>query len=72
MHLNVHSSTIFNSQDMEATKMPLNRQVDEEDGAYSYTHTHMCVYIYIYIYIYIYTMEFFLCVCCHVQLFVTL
>ena len=40
---------------MEATQMPLNRQVDEEDGAYSYTHTHT--------YMHTHTMEFCVCVC---------
>ena len=37
MHPNVHSSTIYNSQDMEATQVPIDIQMDKEDG-----------YIYIY------------------------
>ena len=31
MHLNVHCSTIFNSQDMEATHMSTDRGMDKED-----------------------------------------
>ena len=31
MHPNVHSSTIYNSQDMEATQVPINRRIDKED-----------------------------------------
>ena len=30
MHPNIHCSTICNSQDMEATKMSINRGVDKE------------------------------------------
>ena len=30
MHLNVHWSTIYNSQDMEATQMSINRWMDKE------------------------------------------
>ena len=29
MHHNVHYSTIYNSQDMEATSMPINREMDK-------------------------------------------
>ena len=36
MHPNVHSSTIPNSQDMEATKKPINRGVDKEYVVYLY------------------------------------
>ena len=32
MHPSVHCSTIHNSQDMEATKVSINRQMDKEDG----------------------------------------
>ena len=28
MHPNFHSSSIYNSQDMEATQVPINRQLD--------------------------------------------
>ena len=31
MHPNVHSSIIYNRQDMEAPKMPINRRMDKED-----------------------------------------
>ena len=37
MHPNVHCSTIYNSQVMEATKMPINRRMDKEDVVYIYT-----------------------------------
>ena len=47
MHPNVHSSTIYNSQDMEATSVTIDRRMDKEDVAH--------IYIYIYIYIYIHT-----------------
>ena len=30
MHPNVHSSSIYNSQDMEATQVSINRQMDKE------------------------------------------
>ena len=31
MHLNVHSRTIYNTQNMEATKMSINKWMDKED-----------------------------------------
>ena len=31
MHPNVHSSTIYNSQDIEATKMSISRWTDKEN-----------------------------------------
>ena len=31
MHPNVHCGTIYNSQDMEATLMSINRGMDKED-----------------------------------------
>ena len=31
MQPNVHCSTVCNSQDIEATKMSINRQMDKED-----------------------------------------
>ena len=34
MHPNVHSSTIYDSQDMEATKVSINRQMNKEDMTY--------------------------------------
>ena len=30
MHPNVHNSVIYNSQDIEATQVPINRKTDEE------------------------------------------
>ena len=36
MHLNVHCSTIYNSQDMEATEMSINRGMDKEDVLHIY------------------------------------
>ena len=44
----VHHSTIYTSQDMEATQVSINRWMDKEDVIF------MSLYIYIYIYIYIY------------------
>ena len=40
MHLNVHSSFIYNSQDMEATQVSINRGMDKEDMIHTHTHTH--------------------------------
>ena len=31
MHPNVHRSTAYNSQDMEATYMSIDREMDKED-----------------------------------------
>ena len=36
MHLNVLCSSIYNSQVMEATSMPINRRMDKEDVVYVY------------------------------------
>ena len=36
MHPNVHCSTIYNSQDMEATWMSINRWKDKEDAIYTH------------------------------------
>ena len=36
MHPNVHCSTIYNSQDMEATQMSINRGMDKEDVGHIY------------------------------------
>ena len=36
MHLNVHCGTVHNSQDMEATKMFINRGMDKEDVVHIY------------------------------------
>ena len=49
-HLNVHSITIYNSQDMKAIQMSINRWMDKDDIVYLclyiyiYTHTRVCVY----------------------------
>ena len=36
MHPNVHCSTIYNSQDMEATYTPIDRRMDKEDVVHIY------------------------------------
>ena len=36
MHPCVHSSTTYNSQDMETTYMSINRGMDKEDVVYIY------------------------------------
>ena len=38
MHPNVHSNTIYINQDMEATQVSINRQMDKEDVVYIYIH----------------------------------
>ena len=40
MHPNVHRSTIYSSQDMEATQVPINRWLHAEDVVYTHIHTH--------------------------------
>ena len=37
MHQNVHSSTIYNSQDMEATYMSIDRGMDKEDVVHMFS-----------------------------------
>ena len=37
MHPSVHSCTIYNSQDMEATQVSINRGLDKEDVIIVYT-----------------------------------
>ena len=39
MHPNVYCSTIYNSQDMEATKMSINKAMDKEDVVHIYNGT---------------------------------
>ena len=59
MHLNVRSSIIYNSQDMEA----IDRCIDKENVRYIYIYLYMymCVYIYMYMYyVYIYV---YICIC---------
>ena len=34
IHPNVYSITVYNSQDMEATQVSINRQIDKEDVVY--------------------------------------
>ena len=36
MHPNVHCSTIYNSQVMEETQMPIDRRMDKEDVVHIY------------------------------------
>ena len=36
MYPNVHSSVIYNCQDMKASQVPINRQMDKEDMVYIY------------------------------------
>ena len=48
----IHCSTVYNSQDMEATHMSINRGMDKEDVVHIYNHVYMimaewlCVYDY--------------------------
>ena len=37
MHLNIHSSTIYNSHNIEASYMLINRLIGKEDVVYVYT-----------------------------------
>ena len=37
MKPNIHSSTTYNIQDMEATQIPINRWIDEDLCLYLYT-----------------------------------
>ena len=37
MNLNVHCSTIYNSQDMEATSISIDRGMDKEDVVHIYS-----------------------------------
>ena len=41
MHPYVHSGTIYNSQDMEANYMSINRWMDKKDVVWVHTHTHI-------------------------------
>ena len=40
MHPRVPCSTIYNSQDMEQTQVPINRWLDKEDMSYAHTYTY--------------------------------
>ena len=40
MHPNVHRSTVYNSQDVEANWTSTDRGVDKEDAIHTHTHTH--------------------------------
>ena len=40
IHPNIHSSAIYNSQDMKATWMSIERWMDKEYVPYTHTHTH--------------------------------
>ena len=37
MHPNIHCSTVYNRQDMEATPVSIDRGMDKEDVVYIYT-----------------------------------
>ena len=37
MHPNVNGNTIYNSQDMEAPKVSIERRMDEEDVVHTYS-----------------------------------
>ena len=59
----VQCSVIYNSQDMEATKVSINWWINKGNVLYiciyiythTHTHTHTHTYIYIHTYVYIYT-----------------
>ena len=42
MNPNFYSSTIYSSQEVEATQVAINRQMDKEDTIYSHTQTIEC------------------------------
>ena len=69
MHPNVHSSITYNSQDMEATYMSINRLIDNEDIIYIYTHTH--THAHTHTRTHIHTMEYYSAIknneICHLQ-----
>ena len=44
IHLDIYSSTIYNSKDMETTQVPANRWLASEDVVYTHTHTHTHIY----------------------------
>ena len=55
MHPNVQCSTVYNRQDMEATKMSINRGIDKDIYLCTIIYTNIYnIPLYIYIYIYIY------------------
>ena len=37
MDPNIHNSTMFSSQDMEAAQVPINKWIDKEEMVYIYT-----------------------------------
>ena len=47
IHSSVYSSILYNSQDMEATQVSINRWMDKGDVVYIYTHIYIIYYIYI-------------------------
>ena len=40
MNAYVHSSTIHNRQHMQATQLPISRQMDKEDAVHTHTRAH--------------------------------
>ena len=56
LHPHIHWRIIYNSQDMEATQIPTDRWIDQEDVAHICVCVCVCIHILcVYIYIYIYT-----------------
>ena len=55
VHPNVHSSTIYNSQDTEATQVSINRWMDK-DVVYIYIYTYIYTYTHTHIYMYLTTL----------------
>ena len=41
MYSNVHSSIIYNYQDMKTTWVSINQKIDKNDVIHTHTHTHM-------------------------------
>ena len=41
MHPCVYSSIIYNTQNIEAIQVPINRQMEKEDVVYIYIYTHI-------------------------------
>ena len=61
LHPLVHCSIVYSSQDMEATQVFTDAQMDVENVCTSIYYTHViCVYIYVYIY---------MCVCIYIYIY---
>ena len=57
MHTNVHCITIYNSQNMEATQMFIDRGMDEQIVVYMCVCVCLCVCVYIHIHMLQYVFE---------------